>query len=104
MDISLNDIISKSKNRIANLFFRIVKKDETYEIIQYLGPHKSLATMMSEGWNRHPYLQESIDSSYPIFDINDFKSEDGVRIVKKTPDDEMKNAFKEILEYYNMNK
>jgi hypothetical protein len=49
-------------------------------------------------------LKNFINESYPILDINDFKSEDGICIVKKSEDDEMKDELKEIVEYYNMNR
>jgi len=106
MNISINDIITKSKNRIDNLYFRIVKKDDEdeYDIIQYVGPHKSATTMMIEGWNKFLQLKSFINVDYPVFDINDFKSIDGLNIIKKDDDDITKDAFKEILEYCNMNR
>lgn len=60
--------------------------------------------MMKDGWNRHPYLAEEITADYPVFDLNDFKSEDGYRIVRRSADDEAKDTFREIVEYYSMNR
>lgn len=103
MKHDLFEIIELSKKKLSKTFFRIVKSDDSYVIKEYVGPTKSVQTMMFNGWNRHSYLIKYINEEYPIFKLSDFKSNDGIRIEKKTNEDVLKNELMEIIEYYNLN-
>lgn len=105
MKKSLNDIIESSKQRLQKSFFRIIKIDDspTYTIKEYFGPMKSLTKMMKSGWNRHTYLKEFISEDYPIFNILDFKSTDGITIEKKNEIDLIKEELTEYIEYFKIN-
>jgi hypothetical protein len=103
MKHDLFEIMEVSKKRISKTFFRIVKSDNSYVLREYVGPTKSIQTMMCEGWNRHTYLTKYINEDYPVFNLNDFKSNDGFTIEKKTNEDFLKGELLEIIEYYNLN-
>ena len=49
---NLDEIILNSKRKIMETFFKIVKNDDdSFSIIEYFGPKKSLAQMMREGYS-----------------------------------------------------
>ena len=100
---SLDEIILKSKKKIMESFFKIVKNDDdSYSIIEYFGPKKSLAQMMKEGYKRFESLKNELNETYPIFDINDFKAIDENTLIKKTENDLIKEELVKYLKYYEL--
>lgn len=97
------DVIERSKKKIASSYFKITKKDDAYQIKQYFGPKYSLSTMMTKGWNIHSYLSNFITDEYPVFNLEDFISDDGIKIRKKTSNEKIKETLKEYVEYYKLN-
>jgi hypothetical protein len=107
MKKSLQDIIESSKLRLQKSFFQIIKDDNSltkYSIKEYFGPMKSVTTMMKHGWNRHPYLKKYINDEYPVFNIFDFKSVDGITIEKKSEVDVITAELNQYLELFQLNK
>lgn len=100
---NLDEIILNSKRKIMETFYKIEKNDDdTFSIIEYFGPKKSLSQMMREGYKRFESLKNEINESYPIFDINDFKAVDLNTLIKKSENDLIKDELVKYLKYYDM--
>lgn len=103
MSDTVSNAIKISKDKLSKTFFRIVKNGDSYSIIEYSGLMKSSKTMMFNGWNRHEYLKKYITEDYPIFNVNDFVSFDGIVIEKKTKEELLKSEIIKFIEYYKLN-
>lgn len=100
---NLEEIILNSKRRIMETFFKVIKnEDDSYSIIEYFGPKKSLAQMMKEGYRRFESLKNEINESYPIFDINDFKAIDENTLIRKSENDLIKEELVKYIKYYEL--
>lgn len=103
MNNNLTNVIELTKKKLSLTFFKIVKSSDKYEIKEYTGPIKTIHEMMLNGWNIHAYLVKYIDEDYPIFNIFDFKSNDGLIIEKKSDVDFMTEELNEYIQFFKRN-
>ena len=100
---TLKNIIENSKKKVLESFFKIIKNDDnTYSILEYVGPKKSLTQMMREGYRRFESLINEINESYPILNINDFKAINETTLIKKSENDLIKEELEKYLKYYEL--
>lgn len=99
----LKSVIAKSKKKIANQYFKIKNANGIYSIEQYFGLIMPTMKMAASGWYRHPYLEKYIDETYPIFNLDDFASTNGVEIIKKDQKEKAKDELLEYSNYFSMN-
>lgn len=97
------DIIAKSKKKLENQYFKITNSNGLFSIEQYFGLILPTSKMNQNNWYKHPYLANYINDEYPIFDIHDFESTNGVSITKKSDNTKIKDELLEYSNYFLMN-
>jgi hypothetical protein len=99
---TLDEIILRSKEKLASTFFKIEKQNDSFIIKEYIGPKKSFYKMHVDGWKRFDSLIDEINASYPVFNINDFKAINENEIVKKTDQDFLAEELTKYLKYLDL--
>ena len=93
----------KTIERLKTIYFKIEPNGSDWKIKQYVGPAKMPITMAREGWNRHLYLTKYITNDYPIFDLADFTTKNGIAIEKKSAEDLLKEELNKYIEMLSIN-
>ena len=99
MNKRLEQIIETSVKKLNNCFYKILTDENNQKyIIEYLGPTKSVSTLISEGWNNFPkeFLSD-ITENTPYFNFNNYKySNELNKIVKISNDEKLQKKLNEI--------